>query len=248
MRGYFIDIQGTLIDDKDFLPIDGAREFIDYLNDKKIPYVLITNNTKRESDEFIEYLKSIGFNIDKNHYIDPLMVLKEKLKDITLKPFGNEKFVEIIRKNYKTSLNPEAVILGIKKYSMDEISEIIELLLNGAKLYGMHKTSLYVKDNKRYPGLGALLEMLKFATGKSYEVFGKPSREFFERAKEKIKLNFDKITIISDDLRGDLLPANKLGMKAALVLSGKIKNINEVNEKVDFIAKNIGEFLKREEF
>jgi len=244
MRGYFIDIQGTLIYDKDFLPIDGAIEFINYLNDKNIPYVLITNNTKRESDEFIEYLKSIGFNIDKNHYIDPLMILKEKLKDITLKPFGNEKFVEIIKKNYKTSSNPEAVILGIKKYSMNEISEIIELLLNGAKLYGMHKTSLYVKDDKRYPGLGAILEMLKFATGKDYEVFGKPSYEFFEKAKEKIGLNFDKITIISDDLYGDLLPAIELGMEGVLVLSGKIKNEKEITAKPHKIYKNIGEFLK----
>jgi len=244
MRGYFIDIQGTLIDDKNFLPIDGAREFIDYLNKKNIPYVLITNNTKRKSNEFIEYLKSIGFNIDNNHYIDPLMILKEKLKDITLKPFGNEKFVEIIQKNYKTSSNPEAVILGIKKYSMDEISEIIEFLLKGAKLYGMHKTSLYIKENRRYPGLGAILEMLKFATGKEYEVLGKPSREFFEKAREKINLNFDKITIISDDLYGDLLPAMDLGMKSVLVLSGKIKSKKEINAKPDKIYENIAEFLK----
>ena len=34
MRGFFIDVQGTLIDDKNFLPLDGAVEFTKYLSKK----------------------------------------------------------------------------------------------------------------------------------------------------------------------------------------------------------------------
>ena len=244
MRGYFIDIQGTLIDDKNFLPLPGAVEFIDYLNEKNIPFVLVTNNTKRESDEFIKYLQNLGFKFDKNHYIDPLMIIKNELKNTVLKPYGNEKFVNIIQNNFKTSQNPQAVILGIKVFSPNELSEIIEHLLNGSKLYGMHKTSLYVKNDKRYPGLGAILEMLKYATGKDYKVFGKPSKKFFTEAAKKIGFNFDKITIISDDLYGDLIPAKKFGMTTVLVLSGKIKNENEIIQKPDFVFKNLNEYLK----
>ena len=243
MRGYFIDIQGTLIDDKDFLPLDGAIEFIDFLNKKNIPFVLVTNNTKKESKEFISYLQNLGFKFNENQYIDPLMIIKNELKEITLKPYGNEKFVEIINDNFKTSDNPDGVILGIKVFNPDEISEIIELLLKGAKLYGMHKTSLYVKNNKRYPGLGAILEMLRYATGKTYKVFGKPSEKFFNEAKKKIGLDFDKITIISDDLYGDLLPAKNLGMKSVLVLTGKIKSEKEITKKPDFIFRDLKEYL-----
>lgn len=244
MRGFFIDVQGTLIDDKNFLPLPGAIEFIDYLNKKNYPFVLITNNTKRE--DFKDYLKNLGFRF--KYYLDPLMVVDEYIKGSTA-PFGNEKFVEIMSKKYKTDFkNPDNVVLGIKIFSPDEIADIIEYILNGANLIGMHKTSLYHKNNKRYPGLGAILEMLKYATNKNYTVVGKPAFEFFEVARKKINLNYDKITIISDDLIGDLVPAKKFGMKTALVLSGKIKSVNEINEKVDFIAKNIGEFLKRKEF
>jgi len=244
MRGYFIDIQGTLIDDKNFLPLPGAKEFLEYLNKNNIPFVLVTNNTKKESKEFINYLQNLGFKFTESQYIDPLMIIKKELKNITLKPYGNEKFVEIINNNFKVSDNPEGVILGIKVFNPEEISEIIEFLLNGAKLYGMHKTSLYVKNDKRYPGLGAVLEMLKFATGKEYKVFGKPSKRFFSEAAKKIGFNFDKITIISDDLYGDLIPAKKLGMEGILVLSGKIKNEKEINEKPDFIFRDLREYLK----
>ncbi len=245
MMGYFIDIQGTLIDDKNFLPLPGAIQFIDYLNQKNIPFVLVTNNSKRDSKEFITYLQNLGFKIDEKNYIDPLMILDEEIKDIKVKPYGKEKFVELVSKKFKVSDNPDAVLLGIKIYSPEEISEIIEYLLKGAKLFGMHKTSLYVKENKRYPGLGAILEMLKYATGKDYKIFGKPSLTFFKKASEKIGLNFDKITIISDDLYGDLIPAMELGMKGVLVLSGKIKSEKEITKNPDEIYKNLREYLKK---
>jgi len=244
MRGFFIDVQGTLIDDKNFLPLPGSIEFLEYLNSKNIPFVLITNNTKRPSDEFKTYLKTLGFNF--KYYIDPLMVIKDYLKSAKIAAYGNEKFLKALSSlGFELDFeNPESVVLGIKLYSNDELSEIIDFLLKGCELVGMHKTSLYSKDGKRYPGLGAILEMLKYATGKDYVTVGKPSISFFERAREYLKLNYDKITIISDDLIGDLLPAKDLGMKTALVLSGKIKSKNEIIKQPDYIYENLDDLLK----
>ncbi len=243
MRGFFIDVQGTLIDDKNFLPLKGSREFLEYLNKNSIPFILITNNTKRDSNEFKSYLKRLGFEF--KYYLDPLILLDDVLDIKKIAPFGVDRFLEVLKKkgyefDYK---NANSIVLGIKLYSNEEFSEIIELLLNGADLIGMHKTSLYHKDNRRYPGLGAILEMLKYATAKEYEVIGKPSRRFFEKARDILGLNFDRITIISDDLIGDLLPAKELGMKSVLVLSGKIKSEKEITKKPDLVVKDLEELL-----
>jgi len=241
MRGYFIDVQGTLIDDKEFKPLPGALEFVHFLNKKKVPFILLTNNTKKPSEEFKNYLKKLGFEFE--NYLDPLMVLDEVIQT-PVAAYGNDKFVEIIKNKYKTDYeNPTNIVLGIKLYSNDELADIIEKILNGSKLIGMHKTSLYHKNNKRYPGLGAVLEMLKYATHKDYEVVGKPSIKFFQRASDILGVNFDKITIISDDLYGDLVPAMELGMEGVLVLSGKIKSEKEITKKPHKIFKNIGEYL-----
>jgi len=242
MRGFFIDIQGTLIDDKDFLPLPGSVEFLRFLNSKNIPFVLLTNNTKRDSKEFIKYLKDLGFEFE--NYLDPLMVLDKYIKNKKIAPFGNENFVNLMQKYEIDYKNPDEVILGIKLFSNEEFAQITELLLKGAGLIGMHKTSLYAKNHRRYPGLGAVLEMLKYATNRDYKVVGKPSREFFDKAGEKIGLDYDKITIISDDLRGDLLPAAKTGMKTVLVLSGKIKSLDEISGKPDEVYANLEDYLK----
>jgi len=241
MRGFFIDIQGTLIDDKDFLPLPGAVEFLDALNKEKIPFILLTNNTKRDSREFINYLKNLGFNF--KNYLDPLMVLNRYVKP-PVAPFGNEKFLKLMEKYEIDYENPKSVVVGLKLFSNEEFADIIELLLKDTEFIGMHKTSLYSKNGRRYPGLGAVLEMLKYATNKDYTVVGKPSTNFFNRAKEILGLDYDKITIISDDLYGDLIPAKKLGMKSVLVLSGKIKSKDEIKQSPDEIYKNLKEYLE----
>ena len=233
---YFIDIQGTLIKDSDKTPIEGAVEFIRKLNSSNTPYMLITNNTKQSSDEFVAFLQHQGFEIEKTHYIDPLMVLEQNLHVKKIAPFGVDAFVRQIEKlGYSVDFtNPEVVLVAIKKdFFPDDYAKMIELLLKGANLVGMHETSLYAKENKRYPGVGAILKMLQFATQKEYEVVGKPSRLFYQSALEKLQLqnsqaSFEQITIVSDDLVGDLIGAKKLGMKTVFVTSGKIKNANEI--------------------
>ena len=130
MKAFFIDIQGTLIDDKNYLPLPGSIEFLDYLNLKNIPFILITNNTKRDSYEFQNYLKNLGFRFD--NYLDPLMVLDEYVKNKKIAPFGNDKFLDLLQKYEIDYKNPDSVVLGLKLFSNDEIAEIIEKLLKEA--------------------------------------------------------------------------------------------------------------------
>ncbi len=129
---------------------------------------------------------------------------------------------------------PDVVLVAIKEdFSPDEYAQMIEFLLAGAELVGMHETTLYAKNHKRYPGVGAILKMLEFATSAPYTVVGKPSTPFFEEAlvrlrEQKGEAAFGDITIISDDVKGDLIGAQKLGMRGIFVLSGKYRFAEEI--------------------
>lgn len=250
---YFIDVQGTLIDDIDKKPIKGAIAFIENLNAKKIPYVVVTNNTKIPSREFHRFLCDLGFAIPSSHYLDPFMALENVLHVKDIRSFGAQEFVcvmETLGYN-QTAEVPEAIVIASKKdFSSEDYASMIELSLNGAKIIGMHATSIYAKDKRRYPGVGAILEMLHYATGKAYQVVGKPSPLFYETALERIKEQggaqaFEGVTMISDDAIGDLVGAKKLGMKTVLVLSGKCQSEAEVlhvKHALDAIVSHIGAF------
>ena len=179
----------------------------------------------------------LGFEIDEAHYLDPLMLLtKQVVVGTPVAAYGSDAFLEqLAALGYKLDFEtPKVVLIGIKQhFESDEYAQMIEYILQGASLVGMHETTLYAKDEKRYPGVGAILKMLSFATSAPYEVVGKPSQLFYESALEKLQMqekeaSFDKITIISDDVKGDLVGAKKLGMKTVFVLSGKYKNASEI--------------------
>lgn len=233
---YFIDVQGTLISDADKSPIRGSIKFIDMLNDKKIPYMIITNNTKKASKDFYMYLKSIGFNISFSSYLDPLMLLESRVQKDAVAAYGADEFLDTLvnmgyRLNYE---NPKSVLVAIKEnFTSDEYAQMIDFLLSGASLVGMHETSIYAKNNKRYPGVGAILKMLEFATSISYDVVGKPSTSFYNESlnmlhKQGSDAKFSDITIISDDVKGDLVGAKEMGMKTVFVTSGKYKTESEI--------------------
>jgi len=254
---FFIDVQGTLIDDLHRLPIDGAVEFIDALNRDITPYMVVTNNTKLSSSDFLTYLQSLGLSINNEHYLDPLMVLKDNLKVKNVAIYGSTEFIEVVTSmGYTLDFEaPQAVLVSIKKeFTNEEYSDMIGFILNGAQLVGMHETSLYSKDGRRYPGVGAILQMLKFATGCSYSVVGKPSDTFYNRAKDMLsmqinsQIEFKEITMISDDMKGDLVGVQNLGAKGVFVLSGKFRSANEIlprlskDEQPSLVCTNIAQF------
>ena len=259
-KAYFIDVQGTLICDDKRLPVRGSVEFIDTLNKQNTPYMVITNNTKHASEEFLGYLNSIGLNIKKEHYLDPLMLLESKLdKNEGLAAYGTKEFLNVVasmgyRLDYEA---PKNVLVSIKNdYSSEEYAQIIDFLLGGAKLVGMHETTIYAKNSKRYPGVGAILKMLSFATSVPYEVVGKPSDNFYKEALKRVKrqdpsIEFGDITIISDDVKGDLTGAAQFGMRTVFVLSGKYKKAEEIipllkeDEKPDFVFEDMQEVMER---
>jgi NagD protein len=233
---YFIDVQGTLISDADKSPIRGSIEFIDTLNEKNIPYMVVTNNTKKASADFYQFLKSSGFNFDFSSYLDPLMILEERVQKSSVAAYGASEFLNTLKEmGYSFDYeNPKTVLVAIKEdFTSDEYAQMIDFLLGGAKLVGMHETSIYAKAGKRYPGVGAVLKMLQFATSVDYDVVGKPSIPFYNEALKRLRsksseATFDKVVMISDDVKGDLGGAKELGMKSVFVTSGKYKSADEI--------------------
>lgn len=255
---YFIDVQGTLISDTDKSPIAGSIAFIERLNANKTPYMVITNSTKKASKDFYAFLQSLGFDFGFDKYLDPLMLLESHVDKQGVAAYGADEFLVTLQNmgyilDYK---NPKTVLVAIKEDFMpDEYAQMIDFILSGAALVGMHETSIYAKNNKRYPGVGAVLKLLEFATSCTYTVVGKPSVAFYEESLAQLqrqtpKARFEDVTIISDDVKGDLVGAKELGMQTIFVLSGKYKSAEEIVPfldeavKPDLIYANMQEILE----
>lgn len=59
-KGYLIDLDGTIYKGKSRIP--AGERFIEHLQEKGIPYMLVTNNTTRTPESVQEMLR--GFNVE----------------------------------------------------------------------------------------------------------------------------------------------------------------------------------------
>ena len=221
--------------------------------------MVITNNTKKSSKDFHYYLNSIGFDFSSEKYLDPLMLLEQRVSKEAVAAYGAPAFLETLKSmGYKLDYEkPQTVLVAIKEdFCANEYAQMIDFLLEGASLVGMHETSIYAKDSKRYPGVGAILKMLEFATSSAYDVVGKPSVAFYNEAlsklqKQDIGSSYRDIVMISDDVKGDLGGAKELGMKTIFVTSGKYRTEKEIvpfldeRLKPDFVYEDMQEVLEK---
>ncbi|EOF7235908.1 HAD-IIA family hydrolase [Campylobacter coli] len=248
---FFLDVQGTLISDADKSLIYGAKELIDFLNTKNIPYVVITNNTKKI--DFLERLRQKGLAIKEGAYIDPFSVLGYILRPCKVAAFGAEEFVQSLEKlGFEMDFeNPMAVLIAsYDDFKFQDFALMMEYAKEGVQFIAMHESSIYKKEGRLYPGVGSIMAMLQNAIDFKYQVVGKPSTAFYKEALRLLRnynknADFEDIKIISDDLKGDLVQAKELGMKTLLVLSGKISDTKGLDTgMVDKIYPSVLEILK----
>lgn len=248
---FFLDVQGTLISDADKSLIYGAKELIDFLNTKNIPYVVITNNTKKI--DFLERLRQKGLAIKEDAYIDPFSVLGYILRPCKVAAFGAEEFIQILEKlGFEMDFeNPMAVLVAsYDDFKFQDFALMMEYAKEGVQFIAMHESSIYKKEGRLYPGVGSIMAMLQNAIDFKYQVVGKPSTAFYKEALRLLRnynknADFEDIKIISDDLKGDLVQAKELGMKTLLVLSGKISDTKGLDTgMVDKIYPSVLEILK----
>lgn len=248
---FFLDVQGTLISDADKSLIYGAKELIDFLNTKNIPYVVITNNTKKI--DFLERLRQKGLAIKEDAYIDPFSVLGYILRPCKVAVFGAEEFVQSLEKlGFEMDFeNPMAVLIAsYDDFKFQDFALMMEYAKEGVQFIAMHESSIYKKEGRLYPGVGSIMAMLQNAIDFKYQVVGKPSTAFYKEALRLLRnynknADFEDIKIISDDLKGDLVQAKELGMKTLLVLSGKISDTKGLDTgMVDKIYPSVLEILK----
>ncbi|MCW1352138.1 HAD-IIA family hydrolase [Campylobacter jejuni] len=246
-----MDVQGTLISDADKSLIYGAKELIDFLNIKNIPYVVITNNTKKI--DFLERLRQKGLAIKEGAYIDPFSVLRYILRPCKVAAFGAEEFIQSLEElGFEMDFeNPMAVLVAsYDDFKFQDFALMMEYAKEGVQFIAMHESSIYKKEGRLYPGVGSIMAMLQNAIDFKYQVVGKPSTAFYKEALRLLRnynknADFEDIKIISDDLKGDLVQAKELGMKTLLVLSGKISDTKGFDTgMVDKIYPSVLEILK----
>ena len=95
----------------------------------------------------------------------------------------------------------------------------------------MHRNPWWLTPDGPTLDSGAMVTGLEFATERSARILGKPSADFFREAADALgaeiraqggrRLLRREIAMVGDDIRTDVLAAQRVGLRGAFVLSGK---------------------------
>jgi len=250
-KSFLIDVNGVLYVGKD--AVSGAVETLRFLREEGYKFRLVTNATRSSRKSLCRKLSDMGF------YVKPEEIFSAPIATIKrIKKSGKNRVFLLstrgVAKDFKdaglvlTETKPDFVVVGDAgdDFSFQNMNKAFRLVLGGAKLVAMEKDRHWAADEGRLLSAGPFVAGLEYATGKTAEVIGKPSKEFFSLALKDMGASAKDAVLIGDDIYSDISGAQNAGMKAYLVRTGKFDAdlVRQSGIKPDEVIKSIADILK----
>jgi 4-nitrophenyl phosphatase len=241
VESYLIDIEGTIVKDKSYVPIPGAVEWVENLKSNNKKFAIVTNNTTHKPKDLLSLLWKIGFELDEKNLHSCMSMTLDWLKSKDISNcfvIGSNGLKKYLKENGIRVHNGEriqAVVVGLDdklNYTKLKLATS-SLIKNDAQLVALHANKIFTdKDGVIAPSVGPVIKALEYSSGKKAVVLGKPSELFYQRVLKDFDASAENSLMISDDPISDLVGAKKSGMRTAFVLSGKYKN-KEILDNLD---------------
>ena len=108
------------------------------------------------------------------------------------------------------------VVAGTTEFVYDDLRRAVQAVTRGAELLATARDPTYPQPDGVWPGTGALLAAVEYATGHTAQIVGKPEPQLFYTALDR--LGEGATLVVGDRVASDLAAAAAAGLDAALVL------------------------------
>ena len=251
--GFLIDMDGVIYKDDHLIP--GAKEFIDLLLERGIPFMFLTNNSQKNRRDVVFKLKRIGIDVEMKHVYTCAMAtarfLATQNPNGTAYVIGEGGLITALHENGYAIVDhdPDYVVVGEGRvYNSEQLDKATMHVLNGAKLVATNPDPNCPTPTGFRPGCGAIVAMLEKATGISAFSVGKPSPVMMRAARKELNLTTAQTIMVGDTMDTDILGGVQMGYNTVLVLTGstKVEDLKKYAFKPDHIANSIADLLKDE--
>jgi len=233
LHGVLVDLDGVLYDADRH--IAGAFDTVRWLRAQSVPHLFVTNTTSKSRAALAEKLASYGIPVEAPEILTPAVAAADWLKgngkgDIALfiRDSARLDFRDLSCLPDDAEGGAAYVVIGDLGDLWDyrTLNRAFRLLYHNpeAKLIALGMTRYWLAPSGISLDVAPFVAALKHATGKKALVFGKPAAAFFRMAIQKLGLPAKHVLMIGDDIQADVRGAQKAGLKAALVKTGKFRS------------------------
>ena len=203
--GVVLDMDGVLWLSAKILP--GVPDFFLFLRDCGIPFVLATNNSSRNAQEYVARARGLGIPVDDDRVVTSGQVTAEELarsypRGTPIYVIGSQSLADLLTEHgyVVDPVQAQVVVVGLDvKFTYDKLQTAGRLILAGAEFIGTNgDLSLPVPDGLA-PGNGSILAAIQAMTGRAPRLMGKPEAAMFHAALKRLKTTpertFDSLTM-----------------------------------------------------
>lgn len=227
IKAIISDMDGVLWRGPQALP--GMNELFDLLFERKLDFVLATNNSSRTQQDYVDKLAGMGVSGIKPRHIVTSGTATVSYLNRQLEPgarihvLGGAGLKRMLKDaGYElVDAGAEAVVCGIDFDLTYEKARTATLLIrSGARFIGTNPDPSFPSPAGLVPGAGSIIALIEAASGQSPTIIGKPERAMFDAALRQLGAPPAETLMIGDRISTDIAGAQALGMKTALVMTG----------------------------
>ena len=226
LRHLVIDMDGVLYRGTEKIP--GTPEFLAFLREQGVGFVLATNNSTRTPEQFVAKLAGMGVEVEPAEILTSAQATAGYLAAVA--PSGTRVFV-VGMDGLRTALeaaglklveqDPEYVVVGMDfTICYERLAQATLHIRAGATFVGTNPDLTFPSERGIVPGAGAVLALLEAGSGVKPRVIGKPETALMEQAMLRLGAAPDTTAAVGDRLETDIVAGQRAGIRTLLVFSG----------------------------
>ncbi|GEM01113.1 4-nitrophenyl phosphatase [Halolactibacillus halophilus] len=247
--GYLIDLDGTVYNGTEKIP--AAVEFVKVLNEKKIPYLFLTNNSTKHPRDVAEKLRAMDIAATENQVLTTSMAtakyVSEQHPGAKVYPIGEEGLIMALEAEglVLTDDDPDYVVMGLdREITYEKLSIGALSIRNGAKFIATNGDIKLPSERGFLPGAGSVISVLSVTTEVEPKFIGKPEPIMVEQALEVLGTDKAETLMIGDNYYTDILAGINAGVDSLLVFTGvtKLADLQAIDKQPTYTIQSLADW------
>jgi NagD protein len=225
IQAWLMDMDGVLVREEEAIP--GADQFLTRLQEREIPFLVLTNNSTYTRRDLAARLRASGLDVPEDAIWTSALATADFLQD--QRPGGTAFVVgesglttALHEAGYTmTERSPDYVVLGeTRTYSFERITRAIRLIERGARFIATNPDATGPSQEGPLPATGSVAALISRATSVAPYFVGKPNPLMIRSALNALDAHSESTVMIGDRMDTDIVSGLEAGLETILVLTG----------------------------
>jgi 4-nitrophenyl phosphatase len=240
-----IDMDGVLyLGDQ---PLPRLQEFIAFLRERPVQFIMATNNSTRSPEEYVEKLAGMGVQVSPDEIlvsgqVTARFLARDYPPGTRVHVFGMPSLSKAMCEEgfILADEDVELVVASMdRKVSYEKLKRATLLIRGGARFIATNLDPTHPCEEGLAPGTGSMIAALETGSGVKATSIGKPEPATYEIAMAQMGANPQTTATIGDRVDTDILGGKRAGLTTICVLSGSSDRAEAEAIEADMIFDDI---------